>query len=399
MKTNNLLKTFSATTALLLTFGVTGANAQDNDKKMSGSMSSSMSGTKSMSRKVSWYSVYGDRASLLDIPVDYMKSSLNLTDDQATKIQVVQDKYRSLRELDKSQWGVKPSGDASTTINKPTPLQMREWESERIAAEQKIAEEIKSNLSENERSTAFPLFIKETDTLVKAGIPVEALPELSLTADQKSKLVDMVNAMPSSSTKLISEYDPEEKQDRCREMQRKALEGTMSILTDAQKDILKKYEAQRQEKTRTDERGTPKLLGLTSIIPSRDTKERRDIVRPSSLLCLKTKMFLKISQKDKLFEEWRVCPRVSPIMAHLILGEFQRMKTNFWKTLGASSALVLLFGTANTAKAQDDPAKPVAPVPAPMPRQGTRRTAWRLGTPDTGDCSRFLSQVGNETDR
>ncbi len=239
MKTN-IWKSLGVTSALLLTTGAVTANAQDKAKS-----------AKAFTKKMAWHNMYGDPISLASIPAEYMKSNLNLSDDQVSRIQAIQAKAWEKMKAERPSFGVKPVGDVSNTRMLPTPLQMRVWESDRMAAEAELSQEIKSTLTEEQRANAFPLFLKETSALAMAGLPVEALGELNLTSDQKQKIISGYESVPSDkriSKEAERDLDPEEKIERRAQFHKDRMDSLMPILTDAQKETLKQYDMKWDEK-------------------------------------------------------------------------------------------------------------------------------------------------------
>jgi len=181
---------------------------------------------------------FGGPASLATTPVPYLAWALNLTDDQKTKIQAVQDKVRTDMRA-----AFQP--DASGQRPDPATAQAKMKE-----VQDQAKTDIEAVLTDTQKKKTESV-LKEAGTYNSVGLPLGAVPDLKLIADQKTKLADIGAAVAKEQQATMKEMqdarqnqDQQKMQELFTSMQasRKATqEKVQAILNDEQKAALDKY--------------------------------------------------------------------------------------------------------------------------------------------------------------
>lgn len=226
MKTN-FWKALGATSALLL-MGSVNANAQDDPKPMPpGAPVEAPAGGRQRQG-----GGRQERLTLATVPVSYMKSELKLTDEQVTKITAIQTKAQD--EMKTARAAMTPGGD---------PMARREANMKAQEANKKTDEEIKTVLNEDQ-TKILPDFMKETQALVGAGLPATTLGDLKLTSEQKKKIVELTDKMQAD----LKDVPRAERRTKQQELRKDLSEKAMALMTDEQKETLKKNAAETKAK-------------------------------------------------------------------------------------------------------------------------------------------------------
>jgi Spy/CpxP family protein refolding chaperone len=163
----------------------------------------------------------GGRVSVATVPVAALASALNLTADQKTKITAIQSKYQAESKALRPTPGGAPDPSSRQKMRDLT---------------QQTTTEIEAVLTDAQKAKV-PDLLKEMGMLRGIGIPLEAVGELKLTEDQKTKLADIAKQTAEKMQGLA----PEARREGMQEAMKDAREKAMSLLTDAQKKTLKKY--------------------------------------------------------------------------------------------------------------------------------------------------------------
>jgi len=181
---------------------------------------------------------FGGQPSLATTPVPYLAWALNHNDDQKTKIQAVQDKVRTDMRA-----AFQP--DASGQRPDPATAQAKMKE-----VQDQAKTDIEAVLTDTQKKKTESV-LKEAGTYNSVGLPLGAVPDLKLTADQKTKLADIGAAVAKEQQATMKEMqdarqnqDQQKMQELFTSMQssRKATqEKVQAILNDEQKAALDKY--------------------------------------------------------------------------------------------------------------------------------------------------------------
>ncbi|MCX6379762.1 MAG: hypothetical protein NT023_09860 [Armatimonadetes bacterium] len=171
----------------------------------------------------------GGRFTLVMIPIASLKSSLQLTDEQATKIEAIQKKAsadtRALR-----QPGQPPSPESLQQIR---DIGM------------KATKEVESLLTDDQKKKVAPL-VKELGGYQSIGIPLTVLDALKLTDEQKKKIGEIIE----KAQKDIKALPQEEQRQKGREIRQASREEAAKLLTDDQKKELEKAQQAIQQRRR-----------------------------------------------------------------------------------------------------------------------------------------------------
>lgn len=172
---------------------------------------------------------FGGRMTLATVPLANLKAGLQLTDEQAKKIEDIHKKAnadaRALR-----QPGQPPSAE--------TMQQMREIGT-------KADKEIESLLTDEQKKKAAPL-VKELGAYASVGLPPAALEALKLTDDQKKKIMDIAAKLQ----KDVAALPQEEQRQKGREIRQASRAETTKLLTEEQKKELEKFQQANGQRRR-----------------------------------------------------------------------------------------------------------------------------------------------------
>jgi hypothetical protein len=162
--------------------------------------------------------------------------ALNLSGEQKTKIKGIQDKLRADMRAAFSGFQGGGAGGADRDAIRAQLQKLGE-------SNEKAGKDIEA-LLKPEQKTKVPEVLKEAGQLRAAGIPLEAVPELKLTADQKKKIVALGE---ENSTKMRAMFTPGQPPaaDMREKMQamRTEMRGKVSALLNAdQKKVMEKYQ-------------------------------------------------------------------------------------------------------------------------------------------------------------
>jgi len=170
------------------------------------------------------------RASVLTLPVSVLEGTLQLTADQKTKIASIQEKYRDqVRALRPAQ-GAQP--------DQANAQKLRE------AARQAL-QEIQAVLTPEQR-TRLRDAGRELAALAMAGIPLQALGDLKLTADQKSRIA----AITREAAEKRQALSQEERRTKGREIFQEVRTKVEALLTAEQKAVIEKYRRENPRQRR-----------------------------------------------------------------------------------------------------------------------------------------------------
>ena len=174
----------------------------------------------------------GRNLSLVNVPVKTLDALVQLTTEQKTRIEAIQTQYQSdLRALRPAK-------------GQPADPGAREKRTQLTA---KANEDLNAVLTPEQRDR-LKAAVKDLAPAMAIGIPPALAIDLKLTADQKAKIAEIAKDVRAE----LKGADPATRRAKIAEAREKA----MQLLTDEQKKIVEKFEAERQ---RTGRRGkTPK---------------------------------------------------------------------------------------------------------------------------------------------
>lgn len=168
------------------------------------------------------------RVSVATVPVAALDSALKLTGEQKTKIKAIHDK------LAEEMKGARPAPGSP-----PDPAAMQKLRD----LNQQAVKDIEAILTDDQKAK-LPDTIKELGALRNAGIPLEVVGDLKLTADQKTKIA----AIAKEAQDKVSNLTPEERRAKMRETMQESRDKTMALLTDAQKKVITKFNDDAKKK-------------------------------------------------------------------------------------------------------------------------------------------------------
>ena len=229
----------SVATALIMVMGTSHAMAQDEPKLLPDT-----NGTigQKAPRHNGWMAHRPLTLSM--IPLDYLKSELKLTDEQTVKIEALQKTSQTdVMKLVEDPTAPPPPEPSETPLPPDQEEKMRAFEKKISTVTDKADEDVKAVLTE-EQTKLLPDLMKETQSLVDAGLPLMLLTDLKLTPDQKKQIGSAVDEMNGK----LKEATPEDRKAKMKAMRKELREKMMSILTDEQKEMLKKSRENEKSK-------------------------------------------------------------------------------------------------------------------------------------------------------
>ncbi|MBC7529881.1 MAG: hypothetical protein H7308_20315 [Chthonomonadaceae bacterium] len=239
MKTTFWTKT-SVATALIMMMGTLHAVAQDEPKPLPNT-----NGT--ISKKPSPGGWTAHRPLTLSmLPPDYLKSELKLTDEQVVKIESLQKASQAdmMKIVEDPTAPPPPSLEPSETPLPPDQEEkLRAFEKKISTVTDKADEDVKAVLTE-EQTKLLPSLMKETQSLVDAGLPLTLLTDLKLTPDQKKQIGSALDEMDGK----LKDATPEDRRAKMKVMRKELREKVTGILTDEQKEMLKKSRENEKSK-------------------------------------------------------------------------------------------------------------------------------------------------------
>lgn len=173
------------------------------------------------------------RVSVAAIPPSVLKDPLKLTPQQMESITRIHNKLVEETRALRPQAGGQPDREA-----------MRENMQKLRDLNQKATQEIQALLTD-EQKAKLPEVLREMGQLRSMGVPLEALAELKLTAEQKSRML----ALGAEYQKKLQALSPQERQTARREIMQEARAKMAEILTAEQRAVAQKYQ-QRNRRLR-----------------------------------------------------------------------------------------------------------------------------------------------------
>jgi hypothetical protein len=164
------------------------------------------------------------------LPLDVMKSYLQLTEEQVGKIKPLQEKARTaMKDL---QEGIRPQNG-----QQPDRTKLREATTKFREAVASSHKEIEAVLTEEQKKKV-PDMEKEIQLLNSVGLPPATLADLKLTEEQKKKLRTLSEETQVKRAALTQE---ERRSPKGREITQEARQKAMETLTAEQKAIVEKW--------------------------------------------------------------------------------------------------------------------------------------------------------------
>jgi hypothetical protein len=179
---------------------------------------------------------FGGPPSLSNISLTYLTAALGLNDEQKTKIQAAQEKVRT--DMRAAFQDAGQGGDRAAMQAK-----MKEINDQ-------AKTDIEAVLTDAQKKKVDAV-LKDAGTYNGAGIPLDVVPELKLTADQKKKLADIAEAATKEQQATMKDIqdarqagDNQKAQELMQTMRtsRQAVqEKAQAVLNDEQKASIEKY--------------------------------------------------------------------------------------------------------------------------------------------------------------
>lgn len=178
---------------------------------------------------------FGRQMTIASVPVDVLASGLKLTDLQKAKLTALHDQYVKDMTALRPQPGSPPDQDARQKM-------------------QDLNTEVTSKMTDvltADQQKELPDFLKSLGSYRTVGIPLEVLPALKLTSDQKTKIVTIAEegqkAMQAKFQELQQQQQNGGNQDRqamfqaFQTMQKENHDKAVAVLTASQKKTLEEY--------------------------------------------------------------------------------------------------------------------------------------------------------------
>lgn len=168
------------------------------------------------------------RLAVAQVPVAVLQEVCKLTPEQVTKIREIQEKLEAeLREL-RRQPGAQPDETAAQ---------------KRREATQRASREITDLLTPEQRQ-ALRQAAAELESYRSLNLPLEILPELGLTAEQKAKLREIATGIREK----MANVPAEERRAKMRELVAEARSKIEDVLTPEQKEKLNKFRQENRQR-------------------------------------------------------------------------------------------------------------------------------------------------------
>ncbi|MGC8667130.1 MAG: hypothetical protein ACP5VE_03290 [Chthonomonadales bacterium] len=172
----------------------------------------------------------GIRVPVVTVPLETLEATLKLTADQKTKIKAIQDKFDT---------DAKPLRPAPGSPRDPANMQkLRDLTNQ---ADRDIQALLTPEQTEKLREVA-PIW----SALRSAGIALDLLPQLKLTAEQNEKIAAVVKEMGEK----LRGLSPDERRTQGRELRQEARNKIEALLTEQQKEVLRKYQEEHRVRGR-----------------------------------------------------------------------------------------------------------------------------------------------------
>jgi hypothetical protein len=182
---------------------------------------------------------FGGPPTVSNLPLPYLAFALNLNDDQKTKIQAVQEKVRT-----DSRAARQPDASGQRPDRAAVQAKMKEINDQ-------AKSDIEAILTDTQKRKVDGA-IKEAGTFNTVGIRLEVVPDLKLTAEQKTKLTDIAETATKEMQPIMKDMadarqaqDQQKMQEAGQAMQaaRKATQDkALAVLNDDQKATIEKYD-------------------------------------------------------------------------------------------------------------------------------------------------------------
>ena len=163
--------------------------------------------------------------SVARIPVGLLKASLKLTDDQVTKIKAIQTRY-----------------DADTKALRPQPGAPRDpaAREQMRSLSQNAQSDIEGVLTPDQKAK-LPALLQHVQVMRMIGLPAQALPDLKLTEDQRTKIHGLIK----SAADQLKGVPQDQRREKMRTIIPPLRTQLTAILTPDQQKIVAKYVQRR----------------------------------------------------------------------------------------------------------------------------------------------------------
>jgi Spy/CpxP family protein refolding chaperone len=170
------------------------------------------------------------RVPVATVPLETLDTTLKLTADQKSKIKSIQDKF----EADAKPLRPEPGAPRD-------PANMQKLRDLTNQANRDIEAVLTPDQMAKLREVA-----AVWSALRSAGIPLDLLPQLKLTADQNEKIAAIVKEM----SEKLRGLSPDERRSQAKELRQDARNKIEVLLTEQQKETLRKYQAEHRTRGR-----------------------------------------------------------------------------------------------------------------------------------------------------
>lgn len=161
------------------------------------------------------------RVNVASLPVNVIDAIVTLNAEQKSKITAIHDKYEAdVRAL-------RPAAGAA-----PDPANRQKLTELSRQANQDV-----ENVLNADQKSKLQAALKDMPALLSLGIPIQVLPDLKLTEDQKTKLV----AIGKDATEKLQALSPEDRRAKGRDIRTDAHNQALAVLNADQKKVLDDY--------------------------------------------------------------------------------------------------------------------------------------------------------------
>lgn len=184
---------------------------------------------------------FGGRVTAATLPTALLKKSLGLSDDQVATIAGIQKKFR---QESAALRPARPDANGGP----PDAANMKEAMARIKSLQDSADKDIRSALSATQQE-ALTKFVQSADDAAAVGIPVAALADLKLTADQRKQIGAIAakarKADAAARAQVEQSGDRDTAMQAARAARREASTAARILLTDDQKAVLRKYRTAR----------------------------------------------------------------------------------------------------------------------------------------------------------
>lgn len=185
---------------------------------------------------------------LATVPVAALAGPLNLSTEQKTQIGQIQEKLQSTRRGGGGRGGPGATGQPGGAAPDFQAMMQARQQAEQTATTQMEA------LLTPQQKQALPAVLKDMQTLAAAGLPVQLMSTLNLSAEQKTKLADIGAKAQQALQRAFqgaqggAGNDPQAMRETMQQARAQTQQQVSAVLTDAQRAQVEAYRKENPER-------------------------------------------------------------------------------------------------------------------------------------------------------